>query len=210
MDLGQLFNQLIRIEGLDIWSGLSHVGCSRIAYVETLRVFCMELGKKTAAAALFLERENWKEYATTVHALKGGLAGIGAWKIAQETWYLEDASWKGNYKFCHEQTDGVLKKILEFDIALRSTILFNREEMPKENAPLVYLIEKLNALHLACSSGNSTDAEALVKELETKTFDAETDAMIAAVCEFVESLDYDLVIKSLDAWLSQYAVTDPA
>jgi HPt (histidine-containing phosphotransfer) domain-containing protein len=210
MDLGQLFSQLIRIEGLDIWKGLSHVGCNRAAYAETLKVFCGELGKKTAAAALFLEQENWKDYTGTVHALKGGLAGIGAWEIAQEAWKLEDAAWKKDYKVCHEQTDGVIRKMLEFDSALRSTELFSREAPPKEKVPLVYLTEKFNALHCACSSGNSKDAETLAKELETKTFDAQTDSMIESICEFTESLDYDLVMKNIDAWLSRYMVTDPA
>jgi HPt (histidine-containing phosphotransfer) domain-containing protein len=210
MDLGQLFNQLILIEGLDIWNGLSHVACNRAAYAETLTVFCRELGKKTAEAALFLEQENWKDYVTTVHALKGGLAGIGAWKITEEIWELEEAAGKGDYNVCHKHTGGVIKKILEFDSALKSTVLFNREKPPKENVPLEFITKKLNALRRACFSGNSTDAEALVRELETKTFDAQTDAMIETVCESVESLDYDLVIKSLDSWLSQYSITDPA
>jgi len=210
MDMGQLFKQLIRIEGLDIWKGLSHVGCNRAAYTETLKAFCRELSRKTADAALFLEQENWKDYAGTVHALKGGLAGIGAWIIAQEAWELEDAAWKGNYKVCHEQSGGVFRKMLEFDRALRSTVLFNREALPKENASLMYLTEKFHALHLACSSGNSTDVEALVKELETKTFDAQTDSIIESICEFAESLDYDLVMKGIDTWFSQSMVTNPA
>jgi len=210
MDMGQLFKQLIRIGGLDIWKGLSHVGCNRAAYTETLKAFCRELNGKTADAALFLEEENWKDYTGAVHALKGGLAGIGAWKIAQEARELEDAAWKGNYEICHEQTGGVLRKILEFDSALRSTVLFNREAQTKENASLVYLAEKLHALYLACSTGNSVDADALVKELETKTFDPQTDSMIVSICEFAESLDYDLVMKGIDAWLSQSMVTNPA
>jgi HPt (histidine-containing phosphotransfer) domain-containing protein len=210
MDLGQLFSQLIHIEGLDIWNGLSHVGCNRAAYADTLKVFSRELDKKTAAAALFLEQKNWKDYAAAIHAIRGGLAGIGAWEIAREAWKLEDAAWKGNYKACHKYTEGVLKKMLELDSALRSTVLFRREELPKENVPLAYLTKKLNALHWACSSGSSTEAEALVRELEAKTFDAETDAMIETVCESVESLDYDLVIKSLDSWLSRYMIADPA
>jgi len=210
MDLGQLFNQLIRIEGLDIWNGLSHVGCNRAAYAETLIVFCRELSRKTADAALFLKQENWKDYAGTVHALKGGLAGVGAWKIAQEAWELEDAAWKGDFKTCHERSDGVFKKILDFDNSLHSTVLFTREAPPKENVTLAYLSEKLKALQCACSSGKSKEAEIIAKELGTKTFDAQADAMTESICEFTESLDYDLVIKGIDAWFSRYKDTDPA
>jgi HPt (histidine-containing phosphotransfer) domain-containing protein len=211
MDLGKLFSQLIRIDGLDIWNGLSHVGCNRTAYIETLKVFCRELEKKTAAAASLLEKESWKDYTITIHALKGGLAGIGAWEIAREAWELEDAAWKRNYQACHEQTDGLLKKILELGIALRSTDLFNRDDLPKEkeNVPLAYLTEKLNALHWACFSGNSIAAEAIVRELETKTFDEETDVVIETICESVGNLDYDLVIKDLDTCLSRLMAANP-
>jgi len=210
MDLELLFSQLIRIDGLDIWNGLSHVGCNRTVYADTLKLFCIEVERKTAAALDMMEQKNWKEYATTVHGIKGGFSGIGAWKIEEQAKQLENAAWKKEYAFCQEHTAEVCKTMVNFVAALRATVLFHRVAQQKETAPLSYLAEKFNALHWACFSGNCTEAEVIAGELETKTFDPETDALVETICGHVENLDYDLALKDLDLWLSRYLVEKPA
>jgi len=207
MDLPLLYNQLIRIDGLDIWNGLSHVGCNRAVYADTLRLFCVEVERKTAAATEFLEQENWKDYTITVHALKGGFTGVGAWKIAPQIRELETAVRNKDYALCREQTGGIFAVMLAFTAALKATALFDRDQQSKEPAPLSYLTDKFNALHWACFSANCTEADALVRELRTKTFDPKTDALVETVCQLAENMDYNEALKDIDDWL---ALTQPA
>jgi len=203
MDLNLLFNRLILIDDLDIWEGLSHVGCNRTVYAETLRLFCTDVEKRTLAAHGFLENENWKDYTTSVHALKGGFSSLGAWKIARQAMELENAAWKKNYHICREQSREVFTIMQAFVIALRAAGLFQREEQPKEKAPLAFFADKLRDLRLACSTGNCAIADNIVRELRSKTFDEKTDALAETLCGFIENVDYDLVIKDIDVWLSQ-------
>ncbi|GHV85552.1 hypothetical protein AGMMS50230_11600 [Spirochaetia bacterium] len=198
MDLLRLFPQLGNIEGLDFWEGLSHVGCSREVYAGTLRLFCGELEKKAAAIAGFLGEENWKDYTTFVHAVKGGLAGIGAWELAQKALELEDASREGNYAFCQRHSAAILEEMEVLTTALRSTVLFRKEAGPKKEVSAVFMEQKLAELYDACSLGNSAKAEALAKELEASTYNNEIDTLVESITVMVENLDYDLALEVLE------------
>ena len=203
MDLALLFSQLIRLENIDLWKGLIHVGCNREVYADVLRVFCRELEKKIPVLAGFLEQENWKEYTAAMHAVKGTLGGIGAWKLAKRAEILEDASRKENYGFCREASGKALEEMEELAASLRSTALF-AEEAEKEKSQVSrkhvsrdFLEEKLNDLYWLCSTGSSAEADALAGELKTVTYTTETDTLIAEVCTHVENLDYHLVLQLL-------------
>ncbi|MDR2553037.1 MAG: Hpt domain-containing protein [Treponema sp.] len=199
MDLSLLYHELIRIDGLDIWEGLSHVGGDRQVYAGALRLFCGEAAKKNAALAEALENDDWKAYAQAVHAVKGALAGVGAWELAQGAAEAEDACRRGDYQRCRDETGEIVGGINGFIAALKATVLFVRdEEPPREHANLVFLRKKLEDLKRACSTGSSGEADILGRELKTKTFDAATDALVEKICGYVENLDYDLALKAME------------
>jgi len=197
MDLNLVFSQLIRMNDLNIWEGLVHVGCNREVYADALKIFCGDLGKKSEELGKFLENENWKDYIGAVHAIKGGLAGIGAWLLAEKFRELEDASRKEDYVFCRRKSGKVLKEIEQFTAALRSCALFTENTMPREQVSLDYLEKKLSELYLLCSIGSSAEADALAKELRTKTSGGEIDTIVDTICTHVENLDYHLVLETL-------------
>ncbi|MCL1927325.1 MAG: Hpt domain-containing protein [Treponema sp.] len=197
MDLALVFSQLIRIDGLDIWEGLTHVGCNQEVYAEALRNFCRDLESKCAILKEFLQKENWKDYSAAAHAIKGGLAGIGAWELSQKTRELEDAARDEDYEFCINKSDEVLKRLEQFTGVLKSTALFTGETTEKEQVSIDYLEKKLGELYFFCSSGSSVEADMLARELRTKTCGGETGNIVDAICTYVENLDYHLVIQIL-------------
>jgi len=192
-----IFSQLVRINDLNIWEGLTRVGCSQDVYADALRIFCRDLEKKCADLNEFVNDENWKEYASAVHAIKGGLAGIGAWRLAQQARDLDNAVQKKEYEFCRNKTEEVQKNLQQFADALRSGALFAEEKIEREKASSDFLEKKLNELYLYCSFGNSIEADALVKELRTKTYGGKTDIIVESICNHVENLDYHLVMQIL-------------
>jgi HPt (histidine-containing phosphotransfer) domain-containing protein len=201
MDLNLLFNQLILIDGLDVWEGLSHVGCNRAVYAGALRLFCVDVEKRTLAANGFLEKENWKEYASAVHSLKGGFSSLGAWKIARQALELEAAAREKKYAMCREQSKKAFAVMQAFAAALRAADLFRREENQKEKTSHAFLAKKLKSLRLACATGNCADADGIAKELRSKTVDKKTDTFLETICGYIENVDYDLAIKDIDVWL---------
>ena len=192
-----LFSQLREIEGLDIWQGLAHTGCREV-YAHTLRLFCGELEQKIAAAQKLLDQENWKDYTTFVHALKGGLAGTGAWLLARKALLLEDASRRGDYALCREQSPAAFGEMSGFAASLKATALFAKETGPREKVAAAFLEQKLAELYRCCSLGDSAGAGAIIRELRTKTGGEALDALAEKVCGFAENLDYDLVMETLE------------
>jgi HPt (histidine-containing phosphotransfer) domain-containing protein len=199
MDLERLYTQLITIEGLDIWDGLSHVSGSREIYADTLKLSCGELEPKIDSIEIALKEEAWQDYTMAVHAVKGAFAGIGAFELAQKSLELEHASRNGDYKSCGAATGALLTEMIAFTGALRSTVLFEEDTTPREQASLAFLEEKLAALNEACMSFSSTKVEDLIRELKTKTFDKEHDDFVKELCGYAENLDYNLVVKALKA-----------
>jgi HPt (histidine-containing phosphotransfer) domain-containing protein len=201
MDLSLLYSQLIGINGLDLWEGLSYVGCNRKVYADTLKLFCEDFEKKLPLAVSSLESNNWKEYTFALHSVRGALAGIGAWELAQKAQELEHASRNGDYELCHRDTGAALSEMESFARALRATVLFDETEWeaPTSASP-DFLEEKLAALAGACASGHAADAETLAKELRGKTFDTDTETgeFVETLCAYVDTLDYDIVLKLLD------------
>jgi len=197
MDMDQLYSRLIPIEGLDIWEGLVHVGCNREVYADALRLFCADLEKKIDSFASLPKPENWKEYLATVHAVKGGLAGIGAWELNEKIRELEDAAEKRDYGFCRKASVEAFGEMEKLTASIRSTGLFLKETTTREQVSRDFLEKKLKELYQACSSGNSIEADALVRELKTKTCGGETDAIVETICSHVENLDYHLVLQIL-------------
>jgi len=200
MDVSLLFSQLIRIEELNIWEGLGHVGCNREVYADALRIFCRELKKKTIALAEHLEHEDWKGYTAAIHAIIGGLAGVGAWELAQKARILEEASRDKNYQYCKKNSGKALEDMEKLIASLETTILFEEKATEREQVPIDYLKKKLEELYSACSSGNSVEADALAGELKTKTINEETDDIVSTICTHVENLDYHLVLQILSEY----------
>ena len=198
MDMDFVFSQLIRIKDLDIWEGLAHIGCSQEEYIGVLRIFCTDLEKKRVELDEFVKKENWKGYFGTVHAIKGGLAGIGAWRLSEKVEELENAARNKDYQFCMDETGNVLKEMEQFFAALKSSALFTEEKEEREQVSVSYMEKKLNELYLYCSLGSSAEAEDLAKELKSKTCGSETDTLVNEICAHVKNFDYDMVLQILD------------
>jgi HPt (histidine-containing phosphotransfer) domain-containing protein len=200
MDLALLFTRLIHIESLDIWDGLSRVRCSRAAYGEGLRLFCKDAEAQISSLKAALAEEDWNAYTLACHGLKGILAGIGAGDLSQRALELERAARQGDYGVCGSGAAPLMELLNGLVAALRFA-LSSAAEKPRvrQRASVNFLEEKLDMLHRACSTGASSEADSLVGELRTKTFDdAATDAFVDQLSAHVENLDYDLVLKSIE------------
>jgi HPt (histidine-containing phosphotransfer) domain-containing protein len=197
MDLDRIFSQLIRMNGLNIWDGLVHVGCSKEVYADALKLFCRDLENKCDEIVKSLQNENWKNYTAALHAVKGGLAGIGALELSEKAKELENASRKEDYGFCKKHSSKVLEKLIQFIDNLKSSALFAETKIEREQVSIEYMQEKLSELYLYCSSGSSGKADALARELKTRTYGGEIDGIVNVVCTHVENLDYHLALQIL-------------
>ncbi|MHB9293014.1 putative Sensor histidine kinase RcsC [Hollandina sp. SP2] len=198
----ELADELSHLGIMDITLGLSHVGNNHATYAQILRQFCVELDTYIKEIRLFMTQENWKEYSIRLHGMKGIFANMGAEAISKWAYSLEHASKNGNYAKCMEETEGICEEMLQFREKLRTTSLMDKEES-KEKEPVAegVLWEKLDTLAQACTSGESSRADALIETLKRLTFNAEVDERLAVICGLVASLDYDMALEQIQSLL---------
>ncbi|MDR2798852.1 MAG: response regulator [Treponema sp.] len=197
-----LTNELNQLGIMDITVGLSHVGNDHATYAQILRQFCVELDTYIQEIRLFSAEQNWKEYSIRLHGMKGIFANMGADAISKWAYSLEYASKNGNDAKCMEETEGICEEMLQFREKLRTTSLMDKEES-KEKEPVDegVLREKLDALAQACTSGESSVADALALELEGFTFNGEVDERLEVIFGLVASLDYDVALEQIQSLL---------
>ncbi|MDR3213753.1 MAG: response regulator [Azoarcus sp.] len=96
--------RLLKIEGVDISIGLSHVGGSEERYQSLLDVFRQDAAQRL----IWLEESlsgDMKAVTTHVHALKSALANIGANTLSKSAALLEAAGHRGDDSFIRQHLD---------------------------------------------------------------------------------------------------------
>lgn len=96
---GSRFLHRLREEGLNTAAAMRFMGNSETQYADILHLFVGDTEKKKDSLNSFYAEKNWKEYAIAVHALKSNLKSIGADRLADLAFELEQASKSGQADF---------------------------------------------------------------------------------------------------------------
>jgi DNA-binding NtrC family response regulator len=64
------------------------------------------------------------------------------------------------------------------------------------------LAAKLHKLKNACITGKSGSIEKIIKDLESVSYDMQTDALIAEICQYARNMEYNLVNEKLNQLLN--------
>jgi hypothetical protein len=169
---------------------------------------------------LFLKTEAWNDYSIRAHAIKGVLAAVGAERLSQWAYRLEQASKDStsqnpdasgnrtageNYSpgICREETGPFCAALSAFRDKLRLTSLFNYSEDMKKKEKKAgdgnYLKEQMVLLREACLQCSTGEAEKIAAALEECTWNTETDNAVAEICRLVLSYDYDKALEKMSS-----------
>ncbi|MDR2398535.1 MAG: response regulator [Spirochaetaceae bacterium] len=193
-----LWEELKGIQGLDIKTGLSHVGNDENTYITILRQFCKEFEGYIDEILRFRAQENWKEYAIRVHGIKGILANMGMETLSKWAYKLELASKSADVEVCRTETEGLCEALYQFWEVLRKTSVMDEgEAVERTEIDQAALLEKLDRLAGACKIGASDEADSLAAELDTLCNNAVDDGALKELSDLVASLDYDIVVEKI-------------
>ena len=92
---------------LDIKEGLEYAMDSTEFYVEILKTYLEETAEQLGQMDGFLAEGNMTEYATLVHAVKSGSRLIGAMKLVDEAFDLEQKSKAGELEYIRDHHDAL-------------------------------------------------------------------------------------------------------
>jgi CheY-like chemotaxis protein/HPt (histidine-containing phosphotransfer) domain-containing protein len=193
-----LMQELSLIEGLDPVEGLSHLGNNREGYLKALRQYYDGHAEYRDAILGDLEKEDWKDYAIRVHAVKGVFAALGVRKLADWAYTLEQAAKNGGAGTCLAETGPFCEAMDAFCAALSGTSLAgDQDQGEKTVATVEFVREQLELLRTACINCSSDDADAIAKVLGKLSCGEGTDIALKGICRLIGSYDYDGALEKI-------------
>ncbi|MDR3255391.1 MAG: response regulator [Synergistaceae bacterium] len=191
--LDSLFEELVRVDGLNVRSGLLRVDGDRTVYANILRQFCKNVARDIDDLLFFFTEKSWKEYAIRVHAMKSVFANLGCKPLSDWSFRLEQASFGGDAETCQSETESYCDAIRQLRGKLTQTSIMEEraDEEPKRKIQGETLTDMLEELTDACLECDTPVAKAITTELRRVTVREDIDALISEICYLVESFDYE-------------------
>jgi HPt (histidine-containing phosphotransfer) domain-containing protein len=194
-----LWDELEKIEGLDVAAGISHVGGNAEGYLKALKMYCEGFEEYLAAIRSAVEKEDWADYAIRLHAQKGVMAALGHEKLSGWAARLEKAGKAGDGQTCKAETEDICKALSAFRDALGETSLFAGDEAEKQPVEAAFLAEKLALLREACKGLDGTVSDEIAGELAKVSFppDAGVEEGLKVICRLAESYDFEAALEKI-------------
>ena len=108
-----LMKSISAISEIDVNDGLRYVSGKEDMYLENVEFFLEGLLSKCFAMSVHLKGGEAERFMIEVHAMKTGLATIGAVELSKTAYSLERASNNGDIEFCAKEFPAFYKKLTE-------------------------------------------------------------------------------------------------
>ncbi len=198
-----VFEDLRGIDGLDVDSGLSHVGGDSDSYLLILRQFCLELDGYIERVGHLAQDARWWDYSIQAHAMKGIFANIGVESLSKQAYELELAAKNSDFSTCLAKTQPFceassifLHKLKEIKLA-EDSVAIDKTPIDVEDF-MAALIE----LKTSCKMGDSDTAEEQFKALASRSFSEAADSVVEEIGELIVMFDFEIAVDKIKKLLS--------
>jgi CheY-like chemotaxis protein len=123
-DIDAILDKLDGIEGLDVDQGLTNTGEVGSAYLEVLRLYCVNLDADMAEMRQAVANEDWAAYRIRAHGLKGELRAMGVSSLGDWGFKLENAGKEGDGAVIRAETEPFMEAL----VSLRGELLKRLQE----------------------------------------------------------------------------------
>ncbi len=116
---------------IDIHTGIAHCG-SEEAYEQAFRIYRDSLPAKAREIRTCFDNEDWENYTIQVHSLKSTSRVIGALKLGEDAWELEQAGDARDLACIAEKTPLLLRKLDELSEAFARLDTTEEKQMSED------------------------------------------------------------------------------
>ncbi|MCL2767570.1 MAG: response regulator, partial [Synergistaceae bacterium] len=193
----------IKIDGVDINSGISISGGSHEEYMETLRIFNDDGLQRISTIRECSVTGNLHLYATHVHALKSAAASIGANKLSNAAYALEMAANQGDLAFINANNDEfltALELLIERINDVVSKHIENRENN-KEPIDVEAFKSELANLKKVLENVDAAAINKTVENLQKIACQKDTSLVIRNISNKILMADYEEAIEMIESLL---------
>jgi CheY-like chemotaxis protein/HPt (histidine-containing phosphotransfer) domain-containing protein len=202
---GQANLGIVAICGVDAAKGVVLSGGNASIYYETLRVFCDDARERMIQIKGILEEHDLDLYTTTVHALKGASANVGADEISAAAFALEMAGQRGDQAYIDEHNDAFLAALgkLAADIAAALPSAGADNDKASDPIQVQQFLAGLASLKTALEGMDINAIDQYVNSLMASDLASEEETSVRSIAKLVLLGDYDEAITLIDSILSQ-------
>jgi signal transduction histidine kinase/HPt (histidine-containing phosphotransfer) domain-containing protein/ActR/RegA family two-component response regulator len=179
------------IEGVDVTQGVTTIGGSFEAYVEALRIYCLDV-EKHLPFLREISAEEMPSFVTRIHGLKSASANVGAAWLAKNAAILEQAGNEGNVELIRSRLDEFVGDLV--------TLMGKIRDALKVQAPSPAGTEQVDAaslerLVLALKARNIDAIDRLIEEISARPLDERSREIMehvswqALMAEFDEAVE---------------------
>lgn len=188
------------LKDVDVDKGITHCGGTLDMYFNILKLVHSSAEEYIEKIINTKEQNNYKDYATYTHAVKGTLLNVGAEILAADAKELEFAGKEENSELINEKTDAFIMKFREFTKLLEEALRANGvqivEEVAQNNEELIQNI--LKKVKEAADEYDFATASSLIRKARQKEYSNEINEILDKALTFVEEMDVDNLDELID------------
>ena len=193
---------LSEIEGVDTAAGIAIVGGSVNRYRELLRMFLRDAKVRFALLDAVPETFDSQSFITAVHALKGGLANIGANALSELAAGLEAAGRDGDLAAINKHLTPFREELAALTVRIDKATTDAQscvDDSDCEAAAAAQLGEGLAALQTAMETRDIDSMDAALAKLQNLSLPPETNAAIADIAQHVLFGEFKKAAEAVNA-----------
>jgi CheY-like chemotaxis protein len=201
---------LPEIEGVDIAAGLAGIGGSPSRYRELLRMFQKDVEAHFARLEANPDQAGLAAFTTVVHALKSGLANVGATVLSGAAAVLEQAGRHGDLAAIgnklpsfREDLAALMARLDAATSALAGAGGPESGSAPAASAPTALPRETLAGLKAALAARDTDGVDMALARLQKLQLDPPRHMAVAEITKHILFGDFKKALEAVNAWLER-------
>ena len=184
--------ELPAIEGIDIDEGIKNCG-SKEVFFDLVKDFYRLIDSKSSKIEECLKEDRIREYTIEVHALKSTARMVGAMRLSELAYELEQLGNANAKEEIESKTPELLRIYREYKVLLKEYGETQAEETTKVSN--MQMKETLMRIHDAVENFDMDEADKAMEELVTYEFPEDMKKMVEKLGVYVADVDMEEVIR---------------
>jgi len=184
----------IKIDGLDITSGLEKFGGDEKTFIKVLRMYSASI-RSLLGSLEIVDTESLRDYEINVHGIRGSSLGVLAEKLGEMAGNLEEAAKAGDILYITENNPAFLKTAWKLTDELEEmfTTFDALNPKPKKDKPDPSALIRLRD---ACDAYSMTGVDEVMDEIEAYEYEAD-DGLAGWLREKVDLMKFGEIVERL-------------
>jgi CheY-like chemotaxis protein/HPt (histidine-containing phosphotransfer) domain-containing protein len=195
-----------RIEGLDTAAGMARVGGSPDRYRELLQIFLRDAQARLTWLEAIPDQASLQPFTTCVHALKSGLANIGADALSGRAARLEQAGRNGDMAVIRDHLASFRDNLAALTARIGEATAEAQPGVPeagRENESAALPREALAELKAALEARDTDGMDAILAKLQNLPLGPETRAAVTGLAQHILFGDFKKTAEAVNSLLAE-------